>query len=140
MKHTDEVTRLDVALLDYILQRRWVNIGYVILRHMISTPVMNNWSFPLVALLPRFFDTFGLLLINQLLSQLSNWGMRPFLIWGLIGRMDNRLRLLTSKIDLTGLLLLTIVWLMISFLPIKCRISLHHRSFRLDILLQKHML
>lgn len=42
MKHTDEVTRLDVALLDYILQRRWVNIGYVILRHMISTPVMNN--------------------------------------------------------------------------------------------------
>lgn len=42
MKHTDEVTRLDVALLDYILQRQWANIGYVILRHMISTPVMNN--------------------------------------------------------------------------------------------------
>lgn len=42
MKHIDEVTRLDVALLDYILQRRWVNIGYVILRHMISTPVINN--------------------------------------------------------------------------------------------------
>lgn len=40
--HSDEVTCLDVGLLDCLLRRRPVNLGYVILHHMLSTPTVNN--------------------------------------------------------------------------------------------------
>ncbi|KAH9724959.1 hypothetical protein KPL70_007685 [Citrus sinensis] len=40
--HSDEVTRMDVGLLDSLLEGRPINLGYVILRHMLSTPVVNH--------------------------------------------------------------------------------------------------
>ena len=44
--HSDEVTRLDVGLLDSLITGRRINLGYVILRHMLSTPVVNHRLFP----------------------------------------------------------------------------------------------
>lgn len=41
-RHTDKITCLDVGLLDCLLRRRPVNLGYVILHHMLSTPTVNN--------------------------------------------------------------------------------------------------
>ena len=43
--HTDEVTRLDVGLLDSLIRRRHVSLSYTILCHMLSTPWVSNRSF-----------------------------------------------------------------------------------------------
>ena len=40
--HLDEVTRLDIALLDSLLTDRPINLGYIIVRHMLSTPAVNH--------------------------------------------------------------------------------------------------
>ena len=48
--HSDEVTCLDVGLLDCLLRRHLVNLGYIILRHMLSTPAVNNRLLPMVVL------------------------------------------------------------------------------------------
>ena len=52
--HADEVSRLDVAILDCILEERVLNIGYIILHHMLSTPNLAKRSLPYAALLPEF--------------------------------------------------------------------------------------
>ena len=44
--HSDEVTRLDVGLLDSLITERPINLGYVILRHMLSTPAFNHRLLP----------------------------------------------------------------------------------------------
>ena len=48
--HSNEVTQLDVGLLDYLLRRRSVNLGSIILRHMLTTLAVNN-RLPMIALL-----------------------------------------------------------------------------------------
>ena len=40
--HTDEVTILDVGLLDSLIRRRHVSLSYTILCHMLSTPRVSN--------------------------------------------------------------------------------------------------
>ncbi|KAH9704323.1 hypothetical protein KPL70_011410 [Citrus sinensis] len=52
--HADEVSRLDVAILDCILEEKVLNIGYIILHHMLSTPNLAKRSLPYAALLPEF--------------------------------------------------------------------------------------
>ncbi|KAH9801181.1 hypothetical protein KPL71_000929 [Citrus sinensis] len=44
--HSDEVTRLDVGLLDSLLTDRPINLGYIIVRHMLSTPAVNHRLLP----------------------------------------------------------------------------------------------
>ena len=40
--HSDEVTRLDVGLLDSLISGRPINLGYVIVRHILSTLAVNH--------------------------------------------------------------------------------------------------
>ena len=40
--HSDEVTRLNVGLLDSLISGQPINLGYVIVRHMLSTPSVNH--------------------------------------------------------------------------------------------------
>lgn len=40
--HSDEMTRLDVGLLDSLLLQRRVSLSYIILHHMLTTPAMTN--------------------------------------------------------------------------------------------------
>ena len=57
--HLDEVTRLDVGLLDSLLSGRPINLGYVIVRHMLSTPTVNHRLLPygsIITKLPRRFE------------------------------------------------------------------------------------
>ncbi|KAH9791791.1 homogentisate geranylgeranyltransferase [Citrus sinensis] len=44
--HSDEVTRLDVGLLDSLITGRSINLGYVIVRQMLSTPAVNHRLLP----------------------------------------------------------------------------------------------
>lgn len=44
--HEDEISHKDVALLDYILRGRLVNLGYTIIRHMLCSFSVVNCSLP----------------------------------------------------------------------------------------------
>lgn len=57
--HSDEVTRLDVGLLDSFIQRQQVILSYIILRHVLSIPIFTNRSLPygnIITRIQRHFD------------------------------------------------------------------------------------
>lgn len=56
--HADEVSRLDVAILDCILEERVLNIGYIILNHMLSTPNLAKRSLPYASIITRILEYF----------------------------------------------------------------------------------
>lgn len=43
--HPEEITYLDIALIDYLLWGCPINLGYIIIRHMLSFPTVTNRSF-----------------------------------------------------------------------------------------------
>ena len=56
--HTDEVTRLDIGLLDSIIRRWHVSLSYTILCHMMSTPRVSNWSLPYGSIITKILKYF----------------------------------------------------------------------------------
>ncbi|KAH9685791.1 hypothetical protein KPL70_014095 [Citrus sinensis] len=58
--HSDEVTRLDVALLDSLLTDRPINLGYIIVRHMLSTPAVNHRLLPFGSIITKILRRFEL--------------------------------------------------------------------------------
>ena len=56
--HTDEVTRLDIGLLDSLIHRRHVSLSYIILCHMLSTPKVSNRSLPYGSIITRILKHF----------------------------------------------------------------------------------
>ncbi|KAH9792871.1 hypothetical protein KPL71_004323 [Citrus sinensis] len=56
--HTDEVTRLDVGLLDSLIRRQHVSLSYTILCHMLSTPKVTNQSLPYGSIITRILKFF----------------------------------------------------------------------------------
>ena len=56
--HTDEVTRLDVGLLDSLIRRRHVSLSYTILCHMLSTPRVSNRSLSYGSIITRILKFF----------------------------------------------------------------------------------
>lgn len=43
-RHGNEVTRLDIALLDSILESKKLNVGYIIIQHMLDAQNIGNRS------------------------------------------------------------------------------------------------
>uniref|UniRef100_A0A1S8ACF9 Putative plant transposon protein domain-containing protein n=1 Tax=Citrus limon TaxID=2708 RepID=A0A1S8ACF9_CITLI len=56
--HSDEVTRLDVGLLDSLIRRRRVNLSYTIIRHMLSAPAVTNRSLPYGSIITKILRHF----------------------------------------------------------------------------------
>ena len=56
--HTDEVTRLDVGLLDSLIRKRYVSLSYTILCHMLSTPRVSSQSLPYGSIITRILKYF----------------------------------------------------------------------------------
>ncbi|KAL9426824.1 hypothetical protein AB3S75_033579 [Citrus x aurantiifolia] len=56
--HTDEVTRLDIGLLDSLIRRRHVSLSYTILCHMLSTPKVSNQSLPYGSIITKILNHF----------------------------------------------------------------------------------
>lgn len=56
--HADEVSRLDVAILDCILKERVLSIGYIIFHHMLSTPSLAKRSLPYASIITRILEYF----------------------------------------------------------------------------------
>ena len=57
-RHADEVNRLDVAILDCILEEMMLNIGYIIIHHMLSTPCLAKRSIPYASIITRILEYF----------------------------------------------------------------------------------
>ncbi|KAH9724430.1 hypothetical protein KPL70_007481 [Citrus sinensis] len=72
--HNDEVTHLDVGLLDYLLRRRPVNLGYIILRHMLSTPAVNNKLFPYGSIIIRILRHFRIPITEPVYDETKRLG------------------------------------------------------------------
>ncbi|KAH9703924.1 hypothetical protein KPL70_011269 [Citrus sinensis] len=62
--HSDEVTRLDVALLDSLLTDRPINLGYIIVRHMLSTPAVNHRLLPYGSIITKILRRFEVPLLD----------------------------------------------------------------------------
>ncbi|KAH9667979.1 hypothetical protein KPL70_021252 [Citrus sinensis] len=62
--HSDEVTRLDVGLLDSLLTDRPINLGYVIVRHMLSTPAVNHRLLPYGSIITKILRCFEVPLLD----------------------------------------------------------------------------
>ena len=62
--HLDEVTRLDVGLLDILLSDRPINLRYVIVRHMLSTPAVNHRLLPYGSIITKILRRFEVPLLD----------------------------------------------------------------------------
>ena len=56
--HSDEITRLDVGLLDSLFTGRPINLRYVILRRMLSTPSVNHCLLPYDSIISKILRHF----------------------------------------------------------------------------------
>ena len=56
--HSNEVIRLDVGLLDSLIEGHLINLGYVILRHMLSTAVVNYHLLPYGSIISKILCHF----------------------------------------------------------------------------------
>ncbi|KAH9671168.1 hypothetical protein KPL70_017253 [Citrus sinensis] len=64
--HADEVSRLDVAILDCILEERVLNIGQIILHHMLSTPSLAKRSLPYASIITQILEYFRVLVTESI--------------------------------------------------------------------------
>ena len=60
--HLDEVSHMDVALIDCILKRRPVNLGYTIIRTMLTIPTLITRSLPYSHFITRLLKYFDVLI------------------------------------------------------------------------------
>ena len=77
--HSDEVTRLDVGLLDSLIRRRHVSLSYIILRHLLSIPVVTNRSLPYGSIITRILRHFNLPLTELVYVDTRKLGRGSFL-------------------------------------------------------------
>ena len=56
--HLDEISHMDVALIDYILRHRPVNLGYTIIQAMLSIPKLITCSLPYDHFITRILKHF----------------------------------------------------------------------------------
>ena len=62
--HSDEVIRLDVGLLDSLITGRPINLGYIIVRHMLSIPAVNHRLLPYGSIIIKILRRFEVPLLD----------------------------------------------------------------------------
>lgn len=72
--HSDEMTRLDVGLLDSLLLQRRVSLSYIILHYMLTTPAMTNWSLPYSNIITKILRHFNVPLTEPVYTKTKNLG------------------------------------------------------------------
>ncbi|KAH9698155.1 hypothetical protein KPL71_023904 [Citrus sinensis] len=72
--HTDEVTRLDIGLLDSLIRRRHVSLSYTILSHMLSTPKVSNRSLPYGSIITKILNHFRVPIIEPVFLETRKLG------------------------------------------------------------------
>ena len=77
--HLDEVSHMDVALIDCILRRGLVNLGYTIIRTMLSIPNLITHSLPYGHFITQILNTLRFRLMNHLVNPLRVSGMKLYM-------------------------------------------------------------
>jgi len=72
--HTDEVTRLDIGLLDSLIRQRHVSLSYTIMRHMLSTPKVSNRSLPYGSIITRILNHFHVPIVEPVFLETRKLG------------------------------------------------------------------
>lgn len=72
--HFDEVTRLDVCLLDSILVGRKVDVGYILVQHMLDTPDNKSRSLPYGSIITRVLKYFKVPITEPPLDECKELG------------------------------------------------------------------
>ena len=78
--HSDEVTKLDVSLLDSLIRRRLVNLLYAILCHMLSTPTVTNRSLPYGSIIIKILRHFHVPLTKPIYTEIRKLGKKIIFI------------------------------------------------------------
>lgn len=71
--HTDEVTRLDVGLLDSLIRGRQVHLSFTLLRHMLSTAAVSNRSLTYGSIISKILRHFHVLLTEPVYVETKSW-------------------------------------------------------------------
>ena len=73
--HSDEVTRLDVGLVDSLIRGRKVHLTFTIMRHILSTPAVSNQSLPYGSIISKILRHFDVPLIEPVYVETKKLGM-----------------------------------------------------------------
>lgn len=73
-RHFNEVTRLDVCLLDSILVGRKIDVGYTFVQHMLGTPDNKSRSLPYSSIITRVLKYFKVPIIELPLDECKELG------------------------------------------------------------------
>ena len=95
--HNDEVTRLDVGLLDCLLRRHPVNLGYVILRHMLFTSAVNSRLLPYGSIITRILRHFRIPITEPVYDETKRLGREIILEIGFHKRNGEWVKTASSK-------------------------------------------
>ena len=72
--HNNEVTRLDVGLLDSLIRGRKVHISFTIMRHMLSTPIVSHRSLPYGSIISKILRYFRVPLTKPVYIETKKMG------------------------------------------------------------------
>ena len=97
--YSDEVTCLDVGLLDCLLRRCPINLGYIILRHMLSIPAMNNKLLLYGSIITRILRYFRISIIERVYDETKRLGGDIILGIGFHRRNREWVKITSSKND-----------------------------------------
>ena len=72
--HSDEVTRLDISLLDSLIRGRKVHLAFTIMCHMLSIPAVSNRSLPYGSIISKILWYFHVLLTKHVYVETQKLG------------------------------------------------------------------
>ena len=98
--HSDEVTRLDVGLLDSLISGRPINLGYVIVRQMLSTLAVNHCLLPYGSIITKILRRFEVPLLDAGYTETKRIGPEDMSSIGFSRRMANGSRLLPPNTEI----------------------------------------
>lgn len=72
--YSNEVTGLDIRLLNFFIQRRPINLRYTIMRHMLGTPVVTNQFLPYNSIIIKILWDFDVSLTELVYGETKKLG------------------------------------------------------------------
>ena len=112
--HSDEVTRLDVGLLDSLITGQSINLEYVIVRHMLSTPAVNHCLLPYGSINSKILRHFQVPLRDVVYKETKRIGLEGMTSIGFTNKRTTN----GSRPQTPGTRTLWLLWKMIKCLMI----------------------
>ena len=95
--HTDEVTRLDVGLLDSLIRGRQVHLSFTLLHHMLSTLALSNRSLLYGSIISKILRHFHVHLTKPIYVETKKLGREIISGIGFYLRQGKWIKVTSSK-------------------------------------------